>query len=248
MNDEEEAAFAKAIGASTVAPVRPAVTGPLDVLALREEVGRRLRSTGGRPTDPAWGLSRQVPFKEVTWERLRSIADEVGRSGPRVGPAQVAALLVESSLEDETEWHRVLHASSDLPLLDERDAASRSGVTYRQFDDWLRRGWIVPASRSGRIASFSVDETMRVRWLRTVPKSARAEATGPIHQQDLTQRFLVTVNGTSLTTARSRRELLDLIEQGGDYTVIDQLAERRVHVGADPNEEAGHEVPVRRAV
>jgi hypothetical protein len=123
-----------------------------------------------------------------------------------------------------------------------------AGVTYRQFDDWLRRGWIIPASRAGRVASFSVDETMRVRWLRVVPKPARADMASLIHQQDLGRRFLITINGTSLTTARSRRDLLDLIEQGGDHNVIDQLAERRALVADDSSKEVEHGAPVRRAM
>ena len=46
------------------------IGGPLDLLALREEFNQRLRSSGGRPTDPAWTVTRLVPFKEDNWTRL----------------------------------------------------------------------------------------------------------------------------------------------------------------------------------
>ena len=37
--------------------------GPLDLLDLRERFLRQLRSTGGRPTNPEWEISRSIRFK-----------------------------------------------------------------------------------------------------------------------------------------------------------------------------------------
>jgi hypothetical protein len=37
--------------------------GPLDLLQLRAEVAARLKSSGGRPTDPNWDVQRLVPFQ-----------------------------------------------------------------------------------------------------------------------------------------------------------------------------------------
>jgi hypothetical protein len=248
VKEADKAALAKALGASRrveLSGSKPA--GPLDLLSLREEFDRRLRSSGGRPTDPSWTVSRQVPFKEVSWERLRAVADEVGRVGPRVGPAQVAALLVERSLEDETDWREVLHRSRELPLLPERDAAAAAGVTYRQFDHWYAKGWLFPARRRGRLADFSVDEVMRARWLRAVPQISRDTLAPLMREQDIGHRFLVATDTTEVTTARSRHQLLDLIERPGDHTVIDQVALRRpLLVNVPEPEEETRGRPVRK--
>lgn len=251
MNDEEARSLAQALGAVQAERV-VAAKGPLDVIALREELSRRLRSSGGRPTDPSWTLARQVPFKDATWERLRSIADEIGQAGPRAGPAQVAALLVERSLEDEAEWRRVLVESADLPLLAEHSAADRAGVSYRQFDDWFRRGWLVPASRRGRLTKFSVDESMRARWFLKIPAQRRESVAIEVRRADLSHRYLVFLSEGVATTARSRRHLVDLLEATGDATVVDQLHLRRALAGAllPTLEEVGDGSPsiARRAV
>lgn len=91
--------IAKALGASRIAEVkaRP-VQSAVDLLALRADVFGRIRSQGGRPTDPTWEISRQVPFSSETWQHLKLIADEIGRHGRKVAPAQIAALLIERAL------------------------------------------------------------------------------------------------------------------------------------------------------
>lgn len=251
MKDDQAEELALALGARREGMRSRPARGPLDVVALRDELGRRLRSTGGRPTDPALALSRQVRFSEVTWERLRSMADEIAIGGPRVGPAQVAALLVESSLEDEGEWHLVFHASRDHQLLTEGEAAEAAGVPYRTLDDWYRRAWIVPARRVGRVPEFSIDEVIRARWLGTVATKHREGAVADIRGHDLTDRFLVTTDHRSVATARTRRHLLDIVEDvDGDHLVIDQLARRRPYMppGApsDSREESSDELIVRR--
>lgn len=90
---------AKALGASRVVEVKaPQVRNAIDLLALRADVVGRIRSQGGRPTDPSWEISRQVPFSSTTWQHLKLIADAIGKGGPKVAPAQIAALLIERAL------------------------------------------------------------------------------------------------------------------------------------------------------
>jgi hypothetical protein len=87
MRTEDKAKLAESLGAARVVDVgQKSIGGPLDLLALRQEFNERLHSSGGRPTDPTWKVSRQVPFKEESWSRLQDIASEVGASGRRVGP------------------------------------------------------------------------------------------------------------------------------------------------------------------
>ncbi len=209
MKKEDKADLVKALGASRVIEVgQSKIGGPLDMLALREEINGRLRSSGGRPTDPSWKVSRQVPFKEESWSRLQDIASEVGASGRRVGPAQVAALLLENSLEEmeDAGWHEALDGSRSIPLLSEPEAADAAGVTYNQFDDWVQRGWLIPAGRRGRQRSFGADEVVRANWLRSIA-TAQAnldDLVEGVRHCDLSARYLILTNAAAVRTAASR--------------------------------------------
>lgn len=254
MKKEEKVRIAEALGASKVVEVGTnKIGGPLDLLALREEFGRRLRSSGGRPTDPAWTVSRQVPFKDDSWSRLQGLASEVGATGRRVGPAQVAALLIESSLEelDDEEWVRTLTDSRETPLLSEPAAAEAAVVSYNQFDDWVQRGWIVPAARRGRQVSFSADEVIRAIWLRSIAQvgaTAVAAAVADVRGSDLTARYLIVTNAENVRTARSRPQLYRALEAPGSHLVIDQLPERRRLLGLPPLPDGAHDQEEQRKI
>ena len=73
--------------------------GPLDFLALKSELGRRLKSTGGRPTDPEWAIRRLIPFKKDRWAELERLAERCRQEGQNVSPSQLAALLIERGVE-----------------------------------------------------------------------------------------------------------------------------------------------------
>ncbi len=236
MKDDDKAELAKGLGAARVVEIgQRTIGGPLDMLALREEFNERLRSSGGRPTDPSWKVSRQVPFKAESWSRLQDIASEVGESGRRVGPAQVAALLIENSLEEleDARWQDALDRSRQIPLLSEPEAAEAAGVTPNQFDDWVERGWLVPAGRKGRKRSFGADEIVRANWLRSIVTTLANldEVTADIRACDLSERYLVVTNSEVVRTAPSRTKLYRIIELPGSHLVIDQLPERRKLLG-----------------
>jgi hypothetical protein len=91
--------IAEIIGASSAVPVEglPA-QGPLDLLALRREVQERLQSGGGRPTDPTWTITRSIRFRPEHWHRLEKLAERISGPSRRVGPGQLAAILVERAL------------------------------------------------------------------------------------------------------------------------------------------------------
>ena len=92
-------AIAKALGANNVTPVGTAdVHGPLGMLHIREEISRRLRSTGGRPTDPSWETRKLIPFKRETWDALTKQAESLGVKGRPVSPGQLAAIMLEDAL------------------------------------------------------------------------------------------------------------------------------------------------------
>jgi hypothetical protein len=254
MKKKDKERLAKGLGASRVVEVeKRSIGGPLDLLALREEFTHRLQSSGGRPTDPSWKVSRQVPFKEESWERLQDIASRVGESGRRVGPAQVAALLLESSLEEmeDAHWQEALDESRRTPLLSQPEAADAAGVTYDQFDDWVQREWLLPAGRQGRRRSFGADEVIRGQWLRALSQLPTniESLTEDVRACDLSSRYLVVLGGETVATAATRSHLYRLLEKEGAHFVIDQLPERRKLLGLPPfPDKANDEQEIRRAV
>ena len=90
----------KALGAQAVIPLPGLPSqGPLDLLQLREELANRLRSTGGRPSDPEWDLRRVIPLKKERWDQLKGLAAELSGGGREVSASQLAAALLERALE-----------------------------------------------------------------------------------------------------------------------------------------------------
>jgi hypothetical protein len=91
---------ARALGASRVVPLPNLPSGgPLDLLQLRAELARRLKSTGGRPTDPGWKVQRLVPFGEARWQQLEELAEKLSSNERKVSPGQLAAILIERALD-----------------------------------------------------------------------------------------------------------------------------------------------------
>ncbi|MGQ0631486.1 MAG: hypothetical protein ACT4P1_10615 [Sporichthyaceae bacterium] len=93
--------LARRLGASRVVKVgHHSVLSPPELLGLAEVIRTRIRSTGGRPTDPDLTTKRLVGFKPETWQRLQDAAQELGREGVSVAPSQLAAILIERSLNE----------------------------------------------------------------------------------------------------------------------------------------------------
>lgn len=69
------------------------------LLAIRDVLMDRLRSTGGRPSLAGEGSRQRVQVTAQDWQRIADIADhvEVGRHKP--SPAQVASVLIHLALE-----------------------------------------------------------------------------------------------------------------------------------------------------
>ena len=91
--------IAEAIGASRVIHLTSkTLGGPLDWLQLAQKLQTRLISRGGRPSDPHWNTKRLVPFRSKTWKRLAREAEAISAEGRKVGPAQLAAIVIEECL------------------------------------------------------------------------------------------------------------------------------------------------------
>jgi hypothetical protein len=96
----DEDAIAKALGTTRSLPVGGDLFNPVALLGLTHRFNERLRSTGGRPTDPKWTVTRRVPFAPETWEALNTIASRISSPGRKVAPAQVAAALIEDGIAE----------------------------------------------------------------------------------------------------------------------------------------------------
>ena len=94
--------------------------GFFGALQIAEEVRARFRVPvkGGRATDPTWSERRLVPLKPDTLARLEALAVELQKqSNVGVGPMQLAAMLLERSLEtmSERETEELLRRESAEP-------------------------------------------------------------------------------------------------------------------------------------
>ncbi len=99
--DESGDRIQQALGAQHVVSVKGLPSqGPLDLLQLRAELGSRLRSSGGRPSDPEWTIRRLIPFKREEWQELERLAEQCAHEGQRLSPSQLAAVLIERGLEE----------------------------------------------------------------------------------------------------------------------------------------------------
>ena len=74
------------------------ISGPLDLLQLKERLDRwrQHQNVDFRTSEPT--VERMIQFKPETWEALSRLADDLEERGASVTAAEVATLLIESSL------------------------------------------------------------------------------------------------------------------------------------------------------
>ena len=105
----DPAEVAKALGATPA----PAATGgpksPLTLFALRQELFRRLQSSGGRPSLPDAEKIAKIPVSEGQWQQLEALAAAVCEEGFSPSAGQVANVLLSWALE-QSEHEKVVKA------------------------------------------------------------------------------------------------------------------------------------------
>jgi hypothetical protein len=93
--------IAKELGAERRGKVK-ASGGYFGAMQLLADLESRFRTpqSGGRATDPRWTERRLVPLAPQTLKRLEAIAAKTGKDGGvSLGPMQIAALLLEKTME-----------------------------------------------------------------------------------------------------------------------------------------------------
>jgi hypothetical protein len=100
--------LAAALGASEVVPAPSAGGSPVSWFAVREEVARRLRSTGGRPGLPD-AEPRKVTLTEAEWDMVKQLTETMAEPGFRPSAGQVAGVLLGQAIRSA---HASLPASA----------------------------------------------------------------------------------------------------------------------------------------
>ena len=89
--------IAKALGAEVVS--RKNISGaPINLHALRQELHRRVRSTGGRPALEGATRIQKIPLTPGDWSQLGELADVLSRQGVSATAGQVASVIVHNQL------------------------------------------------------------------------------------------------------------------------------------------------------
>jgi hypothetical protein len=95
----DPAEVAKALGAKPTGVRTESALGPFTLFALRQELFRRLQSTGGRPGLPDADKVGKVPLSEKQWARLEELAAAIAEEGFSPSAGQVAHVLLTWALD-----------------------------------------------------------------------------------------------------------------------------------------------------
>ena len=93
------AEVAKALGAKPTDVRIEGAPGPMSLFGLRQELFRRLTSTGGRPGLPDADKVGKVPLSEKQWARLEELAAAIAEDGFSPSAGQVANVLLTWALD-----------------------------------------------------------------------------------------------------------------------------------------------------
>jgi hypothetical protein len=96
----DPAEVAKALGAKPTSVQVDAASGPVTLLAVRQELFRRLQSSGGRPGLPDADKVAKVPVSEAQWKRLEELAAAMAAPGFSPSAGQVANVLLAWALDN----------------------------------------------------------------------------------------------------------------------------------------------------
>jgi hypothetical protein len=88
----------KALGAEATTEKLESILAPLTLLAVREEIVARLRSSGGRPALQGTDRRAKIPVNDGEWQLLEQLATAVAMPGFAPSAGQVASVLLSLSL------------------------------------------------------------------------------------------------------------------------------------------------------
>lgn len=106
---------AERLGAERAAAGTGRPGSPPALLALRQELARRLVSTGGRPRLTGTQRRQKIPLADEDWQALEKLAEGLADDDIRPSPGQVASVLLHQALEgtiDEAELRKSVRRQS----------------------------------------------------------------------------------------------------------------------------------------
>lgn len=115
--DASEVQAALGAEASNLA-VRGIGVGPLSLFQVREEVFRRLHSTGGRPALTGTSHRTKIPLSDWQRKEIESIATEIASPGFSPSPGQIASVLISLSLRSLHENRFSSQSTEQVPHAD----------------------------------------------------------------------------------------------------------------------------------
>ena len=128
----------KGLGAERIAKV-PRWGAPMSSYAVRQELFRRLRSTGGRPALDGTDMKPKIPMRRSRWRKLEKLAKQVESGGFRPTPAQLASVILDAGIEQFDRASRVVGAEVGQP-------APEIGNKARQIAPLAVKKLVVPLS------------------------------------------------------------------------------------------------------
>lgn len=109
--------IAAALGAEEAPARLGAALAPVTLFAVREELVKRLQSSGGRPALEGATRRAKIPLNDAEWFQLEDLAAAVASPGFAPSAGQVASVLLSLALH--TIALRATPAKPDSPLMRE---------------------------------------------------------------------------------------------------------------------------------
>jgi hypothetical protein len=94
----EPSEVAAALGAEPAAERLEDVLAPVTLLAVRQELVKRLRSSGGRPGLAGTSRRAKIPLGDDDWSELEAVAAAIAEPGFAPSAGQVASALLKLSV------------------------------------------------------------------------------------------------------------------------------------------------------
>ena len=90
--------FARALGAEASGVSLEEILAPITLQAVREELFKRLQSSGGRPALSDTTRRPKIPLSDADWAKLEQVASTFSSPGSAPSAGQVASILLSMSL------------------------------------------------------------------------------------------------------------------------------------------------------
>jgi hypothetical protein len=126
----EPSEVAAALGAEPTGVTLEGALSPLTLLVVRQEVVRRLQSSGGRPALSGVSRRAKIPLSDAEWSELERLAAAIASPGCAPTAGQVASVLLTAALRMAAEQMDKPSGPSRSPLGEE--LAARAAAKRKQ--------------------------------------------------------------------------------------------------------------------